>query len=105
MEGVSGKVDSGTQFGVAEAKGSTSFGQRREQTVAFGWGGGGERQGAQGGKPAGCAVAGYGGGQQKHLPHPSVPPDPFPVPALPLTSRNMILTWDQETGEPNGTAH
>lgn len=43
---------------MAEAKGSTSFGQRREQTVAFGWvGREGEGQGAQGGKPAGCAVA------------------------------------------------
>lgn len=35
MEAGPGKVDSGTEFGTAEAKGSASFGERREQEVAF----------------------------------------------------------------------
>lgn len=33
MEDELGKVDSGIQFGIAEVKGSTSSGERREQTV------------------------------------------------------------------------
>lgn len=99
MEDGLGKVDSGIQFGIAEVKGSTSSGERRAQTVLLEGKVKGEavREGASRARE-------QEGGNQKHLPHPSVSPDPLPAPTLLLTGCNVIFAWDQERGEPNGTA-
>lgn len=72
-----GKVDLGTQSGTAEAEWGTSFVEKREQTVASA----GEvmdevlRRG-----PPRCRVL-----RKHHFPRPSVLPDTFWAPPLPLT--------------------
>ena len=99
MEGELGKVDSGTQCGTAEVKGGTSSGEGRELTVAFG--GKGEGQGAQGGSQQGMGAR----GRVAEASSTSLSSArPFPSTYFPLTSRNVIFVWDQETGEPNGSA-